>query len=76
MRCLRRQAFGLLWFLLRVTPANPFVMSLVVPSTNMVQDFECAICNNLVEEPTVTTCTHVFCRRKFSHILFTATFHS
>ena len=71
MQC--RKAFVLLWFLLCVTPADPFVMSLVVPSTNMVQDFECPICNNLVEEPTVTTCTHVFCRHKFANVLSTGT---
>jgi len=47
--------------LLLLTPASPIATSLVVPSTHAVHDFECAICNNLVEEPVYTTCTHVFC---------------
>lgn len=44
-----------------VHPSGPIATSLVVPSTHAVHDFECAICKNLVEEPTYTSCTHVFC---------------
>ena len=40
----------------------PIATSLVVPSTaGILSVFECPICQNLVEEPTVTACTHVFC---------------
>ena len=44
-----------------MAPCSPIAISLVVPSTHVVHDFECAICNNLVEEPSYTSCAHVFC---------------